>query len=147
MCEIVFLPKNEYIKIQKMLILIIISGSYAFYLQLYDFSFINFMVLLSSYNHWRLPRRHSIHQKIDKIFVVTGVFYEIYKSYIIYHLPKFFYSFILIAIFCYIMAKQFSKINKTTSANWHCGLHLFSFIYNIILYTFISLKMTKLCYQ
>jgi hypothetical protein len=145
MCNNVILPRNEYIKIQKILILMIISGLYALFLKLYDLSFITLIILTSSYNHWRLPRRNSIQQQMDKICVFIGGFYEIYKSYFIYHLPKIYYSFIIIGIYCYIMAKQYNKINKTVSANWHCGLHFSCFIYNMILYTFISLKQIKIC--
>jgi hypothetical protein len=136
--NVLLLPYCESKKILFLCPLILYMGGYAFFLELYDLCCLNCFIFITSINHWKYPVHNSYRQWLDRISIVIGCFYELHKS-IQYNIPLYVYIPMICGIYCYYKALHMSRINKTVSAHWHCGLHLCICLYHFILYTFLSI--------
>ncbi len=131
------LPREYYIILWHTSWCALISSVFAFYKEFYDFSFLCFIVFLTSINYWKYPI-NNWRRKVDMFCVYITIIYKIIKAYNIKH-NIYYYSALTFALSFYMFSLYFSKKNKLwLSTLSHSMLHIFGNISNIILYILID---------
>jgi len=114
--------------------LTIISIVTSYLLRLYDFTIVTSLIFMSSVNYWRSPV-YGIRRNTDVILTMCGCTYQLYQSiHSVYHIQ--YMLCVALAALCYAKAKI--TIDQTKSSLWHCGIHLFGNVGNIVLYIGMS---------
>lgn len=97
---------------------------------LYDCMGVALAVFVNSINYWRRPT-HGIRRNLDVLTAFTGCAYQIYKS-ISSETQLLYFGSIFCGTMCYVFARCCKR--KHISSIWHCGIHVFGNIGNVVLY-------------
>ena len=115
--------------------LTIFSIIHSFYNAIYQLSFINIFVLITSINYWRFPIR-GFRRNVDISTVLISLSYHLYYTYI-YNYFQYLYL-LLLCIISYVISiilieKNFYKLGHA----FHSILHILANINNFYLYKHI----------
>jgi hypothetical protein len=112
----------------------IFSGMYALYNRHYDLAPVPFGVWLTSINYWRHPD-YSWRRYLDIFYVNSALFYQLIRAHRSQN-SNMYYSFISIAMISFPISIYYHNKGKYwLSTLFHCNVHIFGNITNIILYS------------
>jgi len=132
--QLLILPPNYSKRIFYVSFLTLVSVYVSYTQELYDHVIVGSLVLTSSLNYWRYPIKGP-RRSMDILIAFSGCFYQLYKSFI-YQLHMLYILCTICAIGCYYQARMSS--NQHSSSWWHCGIHIFGNMGNLLLYNGIN---------
>jgi hypothetical protein len=108
----------------------LVSAAVAAQCGLYDCMGVALAVFVNSINYWRHPT-HGIRRNLDMLTAFTGCVYQIHKSFSSRTQMLYF-----VCLYCGVSCYGFARFCKSKyySSLWHCGIHIFGNIGNVVLY-------------
>lgn len=105
---------------------------------LWDCAALAALVLLTSLNYWRDPRR-GWRRTVDMTMVFAGMSYHILCCALCDDpLLQLAYAVLVANVgFCYLQARK--TADQDLSSAWHCGVHVMGNVANVLLYVGLSL--------
>lgn len=129
------LPYENYVVIYKVSYVSLISAVYAYYQEHYSMIPVPGGVFLTSVNYWRKPQQSSWQRKLDMAYVKLCILYNMFRAYNAEYQNKY-YIILFISMLCYPISNYYYRKQRLwASTFWHCLLHIFANIANIILYS------------
>ena len=110
-----------------------ISGTYALYCQHYDMALVPYSVFISSNLYWSRPVFNCNMRYIDIIVVISGMSYQIVKSFNSDQMSAYLLTIILAMTF-YPISNYYYYQNSWISVILYSFLHILANVSNIILY-------------
>jgi hypothetical protein len=126
--------KQQYNIIYNISYLSLGSCIYAIYNKHYYISICPGGVFLTSINYWRFPD-YSWRRYLDLIYVQLALMYQLYKAYNSEYMMYYYLCTFVSIIMYYISNMYYKKEMYWHSIYYHCLLHIFANIANIILYS------------
>jgi hypothetical protein len=110
------------------------SSLYAVYNGYYGLAICPGGVFLTSINYWIYPD-YSWRRYIDIAYVILALSYQTYRAYGSQYMMQY-YTLMFLAISFFQLGIYYYKKNMLWHSTYaHCGLHIFSNIANIVLYS------------
>jgi hypothetical protein len=117
--------------------LTLFSSLLAGYLEVYDCACLALLVYLTSVNYWRLPTK-GFRRTFDMCAVAVGFAHHLYRALLDSSVHVIYVVLFSLCVFCYGKARQRSSHSKDESSWWHCGIHVFGNVGNVVLYLSIA---------